>query len=257
MVVRVRSSKLSVVIFSLLLALYVRSSFSRSVVEQSRTRRSPEEDFGTCSRQCNVTNVNNITVLAPQGTPGQKGHPGERGSRGMPGRRGIQGPPGVPGVPGPRGLKGAPGVGILPTMVVGFSVARSSGMDKSDADQPVVYDIVHTNIKKAYDVRTGKFVAPIGGLYFFSFTAMKGNDRSGCLLSLMRDTFQATGEHIVSVYNGPRGDYTSTCNSAVLTLEPGDEIWVRLGTGSQLFSDENNYVTFSGFLIQPMIMPKP
>ncbi|XP_078687111.1 complement C1q tumor necrosis factor-related protein 3-like [Branchiostoma floridae x Branchiostoma belcheri] len=260
MVVRVRSSKLSVVIFSLLLALYVRSSVSHFVDERSRTRRSPAEDFGTCSRQCNVTNVNNITVLAPQGTPGLKGNPGERGSRGMPGRRGIQGPPGVTGVPGPRGPKGAsgaPGVGILPAMVVGFSVARSSGMDKSDADQLVVYDIVHTNIKKAYDVKTGKFVAPIGGLYFFTFTAMKGNDRSGCLLSLMRDTFQATGEHIVSVYNGPRGDYTSTGNSAVLTLEPGDEMWVRLGTGSQLFSDENNYVTFSGFLIQPMIMPKP
>ncbi|CAH1271228.1 C1QTNF1 [Branchiostoma lanceolatum] len=252
-----RYSELSVV-FILLLVLYVRSAFSRSIVEGSRGLSLEE---GTCSRQCNVTNVNNITVIAPQGNPGLKGQSGERGSRGMPGQRGIQGPSGTPGEKGlqgprgPKGSRGPPGVGILAAMVVGFSVARSSGMDKSKSDQTVVYDIVHTNVKNAYNIRTGKFVAPIGGLYFFTFTAMKGNDRTGCLLSLIRDTFMATGEHIVSVYNGPRGDYSSTSNSAVVTLEPGDEIWVRLGTGSSLFSDENNYVTFSGFLIQPQIMP--
>ncbi|XP_035684404.1 complement C1q tumor necrosis factor-related protein 3-like [Branchiostoma floridae] len=258
MVVRERKCCKHSALFILLLALCVEDAFCRSVVEGSRGLSTEE---GTCSRQCNVTNVNNITVLAPQGTPGQKGQPGERGTRGMPGQRGVQGPSGPPGETGlqgprgPKGTRGPPGVGILAALVVGFSVARSSGMDKSNADQTVVYDIVHTNIKNAYDSRTGRFVAPIGGLYFFTFTAMKGNDKSGCLLSLIRDTFMATGEHIVSVYMGPKGDYSSTSNSAVVTLEPEDEIWVRLGTGSSLFSDKNNYVTFSGFLIQPQIMP--
>ncbi|CAH1271229.1 C1QTNF1 [Branchiostoma lanceolatum] len=183
-----RYSELSVV-FILLLVLYVRSAFSRSIVEGSRGLSLEE---GTCSRQCNVTNVNNITVIAPQGNPGLKGQSGERGSRGMPGQRGIQGPSGTPGEKGlqgprgPKGSRGPPGVGILAAMVVGFSVARSSGMDKSKSDQTVVYDIVHTNVKNAYNIRTGKFVAPIGGLYFFTFTAMKGNDRTGCLLSLIR-----------------------------------------------------------------------
>ena len=44
-------------------------------------------------------------------------------------------------------------------------------------------------------------------------------------------------------------DYAS--NSAVLHLEPGDEVYIKLDGGKAHGGNNNKYSTFSGFLIYP------
>ncbi|XP_035668363.1 short-chain collagen C4-like [Branchiostoma floridae] len=64
---------------------------------------------GSCLKQMENSNVNNITVVAPPGPRGDTGPPGPRGVRGEKGETGRPGKLGPHGMEGQKGGKGAPG----------------------------------------------------------------------------------------------------------------------------------------------------
>ncbi|KAK3568706.1 hypothetical protein QTP86_013885 [Hemibagrus guttatus] len=106
---------------------------------------------------------------------------------------------------------------------------------------------VFTNIGQAYSPTTGKFTAPVKGVYYFGFSAFaNGQSRMGVHL-------RKNGEQVVATY-----DYNSNhkdvngANRAVLMLEKGDEVYIELWSGLQIFDSYNSVSTFSGFLISPM-----
>eukprot|EP00058_Branchiostoma_floridae_P009983 XP_002595471.1 hypothetical protein BRAFLDRAFT_69143 [Branchiostoma floridae] len=212
---------------------------------------------GVCSRQLN--NSQNITVVAAPGAKGEpgtegpqgpKGEPGERAPRGAPGKLGPVGPPsekGDKGVQGPAGEKGAPGTSPPAPPVVAFSVARTSSLKKPSSDTILTYDVVLSNVGGAYNQETGKFVATVGGVYFFTFTG-KAEYRasSSYFVHLMKNGSPMVGLY---EYNGGSRHHQSSSNSAILQLQPGDEVWVELRSGHSLDSDGSRYLTFSGFLI--------
>ncbi|KAI8500948.1 positive regulation of adiponectin secretion [Branchiostoma belcheri] len=213
---------------------------------------------GVCSRQLN--NSQNITVVAAPGAKGEpgtegpqgpKGEQGENAPRGAPGKLGPAGPRGEKGdtgEQGPAGERGAPGTSPPAPPVVAFSVVRTSFLENPTGDTVVTYDVVLTNVGGAYNQETGKFVAEVGGVYFFTFTGMTRNvARKNYFLRLMKN-----GEKMVGLYesNGSQAHYQSSSNSAILQLQPGDEVYVLLGSGSySLHSGANRYLTFSGYLI--------
>ncbi|XP_078609333.1 complement C1q-like protein 4 [Branchiostoma floridae x Branchiostoma japonicum] len=217
------------------------------------------ENEGSCSRQFN--NQQNITVVAAPGPVGPKGDMGPRGHAGSPGETGVRGAPGKLGPVGPRGErgdkgeqgpageKGAPGTSPPAPPVVAFSVARTGGLTIPSSDTTVLtYDVILSNVGGAYTERTGKFVATVGGVFFFTFTGMTANPaNSNYYLRLMKN-----GEKMVSLHenNGAQAQYQAASNSAILMLRPGDEVWVELDkSGRTVFSNVNRYLTFSGFLI--------
>lgn len=57
------------------------------------------------------------------------------------------------------------------TFTVGLTVEKSF-----DANDPVIFDRVVTNIGNAYSTTTGKFVAPYNGTYEFFGNLMNKND---------------------------------------------------------------------------------
>ncbi|XP_066292728.1 uncharacterized protein [Branchiostoma lanceolatum] len=216
-----------------------------------------KEDEGSCSKQFN--NNQNITVVAAPGPVGPKGDMGHRGHGGSPGEKGVRGAPGKLGPVGPRGEKGdkgeqgpagekgAPGTSPPAPPVVAFSVARTTSLEKSSSPTVVTYDVVLSNVGGAYNQQTGTFVAAVGGVFFFMFTGMTPNvANTNYYIHLMKNA-----EKMVRLYegNGGQAHYQSSSNSAILQLQPGDEVWVELHSGHSLYSDSGRYLTFSGFLI--------
>ncbi|XP_078611685.1 complement C1q and tumor necrosis factor-related protein 9-like [Branchiostoma floridae x Branchiostoma japonicum] len=215
------------------------------------------EEEGSCSKQ--FYNNQNITVVAAPGPVGPKGDMGPRGYVGTPGEKGMMGAPGKlgpvgpagekgdKGEQGPAGEKGAPGTSPPAPPVVAFSVARTTKLEKPSSHTVLTYDVILSNVGGAYSQETGKFVATVGGVYFFTFTGMTPYSSSNYYVRLMKN-----GAKMVGLYehNGGSSQHQSSCNSAVLQLQPGDEVWVELDSGGRsLYSNENRFLTFSGFLI--------
>ncbi|XP_066270840.1 complement C1q-like protein 4 [Branchiostoma lanceolatum] len=217
----------------------------------------------SCSRQLN--NSQNITVLAPAGAKGEQGATGQQGlkgdlgdvgPRGAPGKlgpAGLKGEKGRRGEPGPYGERGPPGGSPPAPPVVAFSVARTANVDRTSSHTLVTYDVVITNVGGAFNKGTGKFVAGVGGIYFFTFTGKtEWKAKVTYKAHLMKNE-----EIVVSLHenNGDLIQHNSGSNSAVLQLHVGDEVWVRLdgdgrtlaGTGSS--HPGSRFLTFSGFLI--------
>ncbi|XP_035694528.1 complement C1q tumor necrosis factor-related protein 3-like [Branchiostoma floridae] len=216
---------------------------------------------GVCSGQLN--NSQNITVVAAPGAKGEpgtegpqgpKGEQGEKGVRGAPGKlgpagttsqkgdKGEQGPAGEKGdrEQGPTGEKGAPGTN--PPAPTTSLVNQPDGVNTV-----LTYDVILSNMGGDYNQETGKFVATVGGVYFFTFTGMTPYSGSNYFVHLMKN-----GAKMVGLYeqNGGTPQNQSSSNSAILQLQPGDEVWVELDSyGRSLYSDDDRYLTFSGFLI--------
>ncbi|XP_059420237.1 complement C1q-like protein 2 [Carassius carassius] len=111
----------------------------------------------------------------------------------------------------------------------------------------LVYSNVYVNEGRAYNPNTGIFTAPVKGAYFFSFS---GHNRSSKVLNL---ALFKNGEQMVIVFNNPLGDrYESSANSISLTLEKGDNVYVRLHMTSWVFDNNSHHNSFVGHLLFPL-----
>lgn len=112
----------------------------------------------------------------------------------------------------------------------------------------LTFNNVLTNIGNNYNSITGLFTAPVKGVYYFRFTicGLQINQSTGASL-------YKNGQKIVSVgqwlfHNQHR--YAS--NGAVLQLEVGDVVCMKLLPGYTIYDSPDNLSTFSGFLIYPL-----
>uniref|UniRef100_A0A8C4DUC8 C1q domain-containing protein n=1 Tax=Dicentrarchus labrax TaxID=13489 RepID=A0A8C4DUC8_DICLA len=110
---------------------------------------------------------------------------------------------------------------------------------------PLVYRHVLSNIGGHYSPGTGYFTAPVRGIYYFTFTSFCWEGRTAsCGGSLYRNENQ-----IVSWYNVNQNHPSSGSNSAILQLQVGDYVNVRLWHNRVISDNVNKYSTFSGFLL--------
>ncbi|KAK9524928.1 hypothetical protein VZT92_017285 [Zoarces viviparus] len=107
----------------------------------------------------------------------------------------------------------------------------------------LVYNHVLFNTGGHYSPVTGYFTAPVQGVYYFTFTSFCWSGSSGG--GLYRN-----GNSIVSWYGNLNS--SSRSNSAILQLQVGDHVNVRLWENQKISGHPNNYSTFSGFLIFPV-----
>lgn len=115
---------------------------------------------------------------------------------------------------------------------------------------------------KAFDVPSGKFVAPVRGLYFFSFTATKRKDAWMGDLDFYGDrgflqTF-CPAQHVQHAGY----DFATTCsNQIVIELEQGEKLYtnwnMRQIQVKPSTAEENAFfekgISFTGFLISSVI----
>ncbi|RXN03423.1 complement C1q tumor necrosis factor-related 6-like protein [Labeo rohita] len=90
-------------------------------------------------------------------------------------------------------------------------------------DITLVYKEVFVNEGRAYNSATGIFTAPVNGVYYFAFS---GHNYSSKPMGL---SLYKNGKLMITVYNHPQGArYETASNSISLTLEKGDQVYMRL-----------------------------
>eukprot|EP00057_Strongylocentrotus_purpuratus_P002859 XP_003725394.2 PREDICTED: collagen alpha-1(X) chain [Strongylocentrotus purpuratus] len=200
----------------------------------------------------------------PQGSDGSNGRAGAVGKNGTPGRIGPQGDQGFPGVEGQKGSRGykgddgEPGVdGVCncdpqpqqrntpASGTSAFSVARTSGLTATDGPVTVTFQHVFVNVHDDFDINTGKFNCSLPGLYFFTINVYKSSTTNFPLVQILLN-----GDHQAAVIDyGSTDTEDSATNSIILSLNYGDEVWLQLYDGRELYSSHYRFTTFSGFRI--------
>ncbi|XP_061109816.1 complement C1q-like protein 2 [Conger conger] len=131
---------------------------------------------------------------------------------------------------------------------VAFTAALSNAGDMGPYETAItlVYTKVITNIGNHYSATTGIFKAPVRGAYYFTFTVFISTERG----SVAGIDLCKNGVSIVSSVlwmNIPNHEYST--NTAILQLEEGDQVSMRLPKDHTIYDDEVNRCTFSGFLL--------
>ncbi|XP_070541974.1 complement C1q subcomponent subunit B-like [Ptychodera flava] len=184
-----------------------------------------------------------------QGKPGPKGVQGDLGQKGSTGQSGPTGPKGQQGPPGQQGQKGDKGQAgeIQHPSRMAFSVVRTSSLGPVSSHTTVIYDKVYSNVGNGYSSSTGKFTCSVSGIYFFMISGMRIHSHSHFMyICLMKNNEKLP---CVYVHNSGQRHYGAASNSVIIDLEAGDEVWVRLGYGHALYSDSNEYASFTGYLL--------
>ncbi|XP_073693866.1 caprin-2 [Garra rufa] len=132
----------------------------------------------------------------------------------------------------------------LTQLRVAFSAARAANFAPGTLDQPIAFDLLHTNLGNMFDTTTGRFTCPAAGAYVFIFHILKLAISVPLYINLMRNE-----EVMVSAYaNDGAPDHETASNHAVLQLFQGDQVWLRLHRGA-IYGSSWKYSTFSGFLL--------
>ncbi|XP_075049838.1 complement C1q tumor necrosis factor-related protein 3 isoform X2 [Mixophyes fleayi] len=211
----------------------------------------PQPDCSSCCRGDSGYRYT-LPIPGPAGLPGPAGipgNPGNNGNNGATGQEGTKGEKGDKGDMGPRGergnigLKGEKGYpGVPPELQVAFMASMATHF--SNINSGIIFSSVETNVGNFFDVMTGRFSAPVIGVYFFTFSMLKHEEVEDVYVYLMHN-----GNTIVSMFSyESKGKQDTSGNSAVLKLAKDDEVWLRMGTGA-LHGDHQRYCTFCGFLL--------
>ncbi|XP_027893838.1 complement C1q-like protein 2 isoform X1 [Xiphophorus couchianus] len=131
-----------------------------------------------------------------------------------------------------------------------FKIVFSAGILGNAAIGPFTtsktlnYTRVITNLGNAYNQHTGIFVAPVRGMYYFSFFYHAGGGHP-VVLFLMKNNqvvVECT-DHQTSHDAADNGG-----NAAFLELQQGDQVYVQLEANCEVWGDSYT-TTFSGFLL--------
>uniref|UniRef100_A0A3P8SY83 Complement C1q like 2 n=1 Tax=Amphiprion percula TaxID=161767 RepID=A0A3P8SY83_AMPPE len=225
------------------------------LLRTSETSAHYYEMMGTCRMVCDPYSpkpgsatamevIQNVNGVAPQPPMAQ----GSRGEPGRPGKPGPRGPPGEPGPPGPRGPPGEQTDGGNSTGS-GFRIAFYVGLKNPHEGYEVLkFDDVITNLGNHYDQSTGKFTCHVPGIYFFTYhVLMRGGDGT----SMWADLCKNGQVRASAIAQDADQNYDYASNSAVLHLDSGDEVYVKLDGGKAHGGNNNKYSTFSGFILYP------
>uniref|UniRef100_H3AZB2 C1q domain-containing protein n=1 Tax=Latimeria chalumnae TaxID=7897 RepID=H3AZB2_LATCH len=180
----------------------------------------------------------------PVGRDGKEGPPGQKGEKGAQGPSGERGPSGLPGKAGPPGqigLPSLPGFGGSHQKLFAFHVGLQGNSPPSNT--PIKFTKVFYNDQNVYNINTGKFTAPVSGIYFFTYEITVYNDNVWVTLRKNDNIIQYT----YFVYYQKT---SHTSGSSLLNLRKGDEIWLQVHDNANgLYSDSDDDTTFTGFLL--------
>uniref|UniRef100_A0A4W5N0Q5 C1q domain-containing protein n=1 Tax=Hucho hucho TaxID=62062 RepID=A0A4W5N0Q5_9TELE len=131
---------------------------------------------------------------------------------------------------------------------VAFSAAlRTSGsgyIGPFTTHIPLQYKRVFSNFGRGYNPATGVFTAMVKGVFYFRYT-MFYNGNANAVVALIKNE-----EFLVSTWDAVSGNSEdSASNAAIVQLEVGDNVYVRLSANRRVYEDGGNYNTFSGFLL--------
>ncbi|XP_051747885.1 uncharacterized protein LOC127511199 isoform X2 [Ctenopharyngodon idella] len=110
----------------------------------------------------------------------------------------------------------------------------------------LTYKNVFTNIGNAYNPLTGVFTAPLKGAYMFRIS-VRGDAGTAATATIFKN-----GKRVVIAHDNQAQGVLNSSNGVVLILKVGDVVYVRLWSGRRIFDSQNNFNTFSGYLLFPL-----
>ena len=111
------------------------------------------------------------------------------------------------------------------------------------ANDAIKFNDVSINVGNGYNPGTGKFTAPVDGIYLISFSYLQANGYTSHV-QLIKDGAVYTELHA----NHKNHDQLS--KTVLIQLKKGQNIWVRLVKSSTYaVYGGGKYTTFSGYLI--------
>uniref|UniRef100_A0A3B5R6Y6 Cerebellin-1-like n=1 Tax=Xiphophorus maculatus TaxID=8083 RepID=A0A3B5R6Y6_XIPMA len=129
---------------------------------------------------------------------------------------------------------------------VSFSAATggSGSIGPFNTDTIIIYRKLIINVGNAYNQHTGIFVAPVPGIYYFTFFYHAGGSQI-VSLALMKnsETVVTTSDHQTSHDGADNGG-----NAALLQLQQGDQVYVQLVENTHIWGGSHG-ITFSGYLL--------
>ncbi|MBN3308530.1 ADIPO protein, partial [Amia calva] len=189
------------------------------------------------------------TPICLQGPPGSPGLPGPQGRDGRDaalcskGEKGDPGPTGLQGVRGPPGKIGPPG--SITSCCEENRSAFHVGLEKSfpEPDSPIKFKKEFYNDRQVYNPSTGKFTAPVKGLYFFTY-------HFTCYQKDVWVTLRKNADIVQFTFMNHLQNTVQSSGSAVVPLASDDEVWLQVHSSSNgLYADSDDDSTFSGFLL--------
>ena len=125
-----------------------------------------------------------------------------------------------------------------------FFAARKTSPGGS-FDGEITYDIVDINEGAGFDQQTGKFRAPEGGTYFFTFSGLTSNSKSSTYVRVYKD---GSLHHVI--YDGNDADTGNNINGSwMFSLSKGEEIHLEVTRG-KLWASSDLPVIFTGNLLK-------
>lgn len=114
----------------------------------------------------------------------------------------------------------------------------------------VLWNNVTSNIGSCYSTSTGRFTAPIAGMYFFSWQLLARNVISGARTSLYKNS-ALFGTSNAQTYSEGSNIQTMASASCIVPLSAGDYVEIRVWTGGSgdFYGDSNSHNSFSGHQI--------
>ena len=111
------------------------------------------------------------------------------------------------------------------------------------ANDAIKFNDVSINVGNGYNPGTGKFTAPVDGIYLISLSYLQQN-RYSSHVQLIKDGAVYTQLH------ANHKNYDQLSKTVLIQLKKGQKIWVRLVRGSNYaVYGRERYTTFSGYLI--------
>uniref|UniRef100_A0A3B5B4S2 C1q domain-containing protein n=1 Tax=Stegastes partitus TaxID=144197 RepID=A0A3B5B4S2_9TELE len=129
-----------------------------------------------------------------------------------------------------------------------FSLGLSSaGLGPFNTEVTIKFSKVFYNFGEAYNPFSGFFIAPVRGAYYFRFTMWECRAAYTMAVSLYHND-----KMVMLNVAGSDDKCVNVSNALMLQLEKGDVVHMTLLPGYGLYDNNNNLVTFSGFLLFPL-----
>jgi hypothetical protein len=142
---------------------------------------------------------------------------------------------------------------------VHFYVQKSSSFNKTAT--PIPFDLERVNDGNAMNLRTGVFMAPRRGTYFFSFTGLARFPASSSIYIYLYVGLYLNGVRIglgrVEEANNVENQWSPLTLQSTLNLKLGDRVWVQIdgmSTGVYLLDSSDHYTHFTGFMLEEEIV---
>ncbi|XP_046440964.1 complement C1q tumor necrosis factor-related protein 3-like [Daphnia pulex] len=109
-------------------------------------------------------------------------------------------------------------------------------------NSPIPFEFARVNEGNTMNITSGKFTAPLTGIYFFSITGIWYN--TNLRFYLNGNSFWRSA--------GIGSSSVSLTFQSVLNLKKGDQIWVQI-EGNYLADDSNHYTHFTGLMLEEQL----